>query len=140
MTIPIIAIICGVGGPVLIIWLIIQAFMRKERMRHEERMKMIEKGIEIPVEWEKPQRGPRAFFWGILLFSLGAGIQVIQGIDFFVDLGDGRLFRYNSAWDYFFGLIFICTGLALMYYHQYQQKHNGSHVQTNDENLPAQTG
>lgn len=130
--IPIIAIISTFGGAVLIVGLIVYAIIRRNRMRHEERMEMIKSGKEIPVEWEyvsKPKG--RAFFWGVIITGFGAGLQILQGFEFIADLFRGRLYVRHDSGDYFAGFIFLGVGIALIWYHNYQKKQgvtNGSQI------------
>lgn len=113
---------------VLVVVFIHDAVKRNRKTRHEELMKMLDKGIDIPPEWWKTNApGKGALLWGVILVGLGIGLQIMQGINLVADLTMGRLFHPHEAGDYFLGLIFLGVGIALLYYHKHRDRLEGIH-------------
>ena len=76
--IPLVAILCGAGLPIILLMVVV---VRTTRQRHEERMAMIEKGIVL----EEPER--RANKYGALrngLLMVGLAFGAILGVSFVI--------------------------------------------------------
>lgn len=102
--IPIVAIVCAIGMPILLLIILV---VRTTRTRHEERMAMIDKGIVL----EEPERKMNKFNAlrnGLLMIGLALG--AMAGIYF-----DRSL---SGDWDGF--SVVICTvlggGIAYLVY------------------------
>lgn len=101
LLIPLVAIICAVGLPVL---LLIVLVVRTTRTRHEERMAMIEKGIIL----EEPERKANKF--GALrngLLMIGLALGAIVGI--YMD------HSIPTDWEGFTVIIFTILGGGVAY-------------------------
>lgn len=72
LLIPIVAIICSIGMPVLLLMILV---IRTTRTKHEERMAMIEKGM-ILEEPEKKANKYGALRNGLLMIGLALGALV----------------------------------------------------------------
>lgn len=100
--IPLVAIICAVGLPVLLLMILV---VRVTRTKHEERMAMIEKGIVL----EEPERKTNKFNAlrnGLLMIGLALG--AMAGIFF----GDS-ISSYD--WEGFSVVIFTVLGGGIAY-------------------------
>lgn len=99
--IPLVAIICAVGLPVLLLMILV---IRVTRTKHEERMAMIEKGIVL----EEPERKTNKFNAlrnGLLMIGLALG--AMAGIFF----GDSM----SYDWEGFSVVIFTVLGGGIAY-------------------------
>lgn len=99
--IPLVAILCAVGLPVLLLMILV---IRVTRTRHEERMAMIEKGIVLE-EPEKKTNKFNALRNGLLMIGLALG--AIWGIYM-----DGSM---PGDWDGFPVVIFTILGGGIAY-------------------------
>ena len=90
LVVPLFGIIFTIGLPLLLVFWIVYT-------KHRERMRLIEKGL-TPEEVKQYFRHDvkirtyhpfGALKWGILIFSLGAGIFVAHILEDKFDLGDG---------------------------------------------------
>lgn len=102
--IPLVAIICAVGLPVLLLMVLV---VRTTRTRHEERMAMIEKGIVLE-EPEKKINKFNALRNGLLMVGLALGAMI--GIFF-----DSSLSAASSDWEGFSVVIFTVLGGGIAY-------------------------
>jgi hypothetical protein len=105
MLIPIVAIVMGLGLAMFAMWF----NFRRRRMVHEERMKAIELGRDVP-EYVEPRKDPLRS--GIILLSFGLGISAAIGIT------SGEF--ENAA----MGAILIIPGLGYILY-SFINKNNG---------------
>lgn len=105
MLIPIVAIVMGLGLAMFAMWF----NFRRRRMVHEERMKAIELGRDVP-EYAEPRKDPLRT--GIILLSFGLGISAAIGIT------SGEF--ENAA----MGAILIIPGLGYILYN-FINKNNG---------------
>ncbi len=99
--IPLVAIICAVGLPIILLMVVV---VRTTRQRHEERMAMIEKGIVL----EEPER--RANKYGALrngLLMVGLAFGAILGVYL-----DGTM---SSEWEGFSVVIYTVLGGGVAY-------------------------
>lgn len=102
--IPLVAIICAVGLPVLLLMVLV---IRTTRTKHEERMAMIEKGIVL----EEPERKTNKFNAlrnGLLMIGLALG--AMAGIFF-----DSSLSAASNDWEGFSVVIFTVLGGGIAY-------------------------
>lgn len=99
--IPLVAIFCGVGLPVLLLMILV---VRITRTKHEERMAMIEKGIVLE-EPEKKTNKYNALRNGLLMIGLALGAMV--GIYF-----DSSI---SGDWEGFSVVIFTVLGGGIAY-------------------------
>ena len=101
---PLVAIICAVGLPVLLLMILV---IRTTRTKHEERMAMIEKGIVL----EEPERKTNKFNAlrnGLLMIGLALG--AVAGIFF-----DSSLSAASNDWAGFSVVIFTVLGGGIAY-------------------------
>lgn len=116
-----VAIVSVIGGlmfPIAIILVIVLFDYMKRRTAHKERMECIKLGQPVPFEVEPikvKKTGPRT---GFILTGLGIIFLIIGIIDFAFDMADGGLGRHADMWEYFWGLVVLAIGLALLLYHK----------------------
>lgn len=81
------------------------------RSRHNERMKLIERGEYTSIGrldvQSPPLPGRYAMFWGLVILALG-----LAGIIFFIILG------IDSEWSFFFSLAGLVVGGAMLLYYR----------------------
>ena len=113
--------IVGILFPVFIIFIVFYFVFttdyKKEKLKREERMKAIEKGIEILPEPLKPPLAPLDYLRrGLIFLAVGLGL-ILGGWMFAHNMGDPGIFSLPMI-----GLVLVFIGLALIIYYKIQDK------------------
>ncbi len=115
--IPMVAILFPVFIVFIVFYFVFTTDYKKDRLKREERMKAIEKGIEIPLEPIKPPLTPLDYLRrGMICLGVGLGL-VIGGWIFANNMGDPGIFSLPMI-----GFVLIFIGAALVIFYRIQSK------------------
>jgi hypothetical protein len=132
LIIPIIAILCAFGAPVLIVFFVLMARRRSSQQRHQEHMALINQGVIVDPTTllEKPKVRPpgtqRMTVWGIVFAFAGVGLTIMVAME------DG--FSESG-----FGVVVAMIGAAMVVGAQYVKRESekrGAVVVQDDSESP----
>jgi amino acid transporter len=113
--------LAGILFPIFIIFIIFYFVFttdyKKEKLKREERMKAIEKGVELPPEPTRKPLTPLDYLRrGVISLGIGLGL-IIGGWIFATKMRDPGIFFFPLA-----GFIMTFVGVALVIYYKIQDK------------------
>jgi hypothetical protein len=113
--------LAGILFPIVVIFIVFYFIFttdyKKEKLKREERIKAIEKGIELPPEPTPPPATPLDYLRkGLVCLGVGLGL-VIGGWIFATKMGDSGIYFFTLA-----GFVLAFIGAALVIYYKIQDK------------------
>jgi uncharacterized membrane protein YfcA len=113
--------ILGILFPIFIIFIVFYFVFttdyKKEKLKREERIKAIEKGVELPPEPTRPPATPLDYLRkGLVCFGIGLGLIIGSWI-FATKMRDPGIFFFTLA-----GFVMTFIGAALIIYYKIQDK------------------
>jgi hypothetical protein len=113
--------LAGILFPIIVIFIVFYFVFttdyRKEKLRREERIKAIEKGIELPPEPTPQPAAPLDYLRrGLICLGIGLGL-VIGGWIFAYKMGDEGIYFFTMA-----GFVLAFIGAAFVVFYKIQSK------------------
>lgn len=117
LLIPIVAILFPVFIVFIVFYFVFTTDYKKEKLKREERLKAIEKGVELPPEPTPAPTTPLDYLRkGLVFLGLGIGL-VIGGSIFAYKMGDPGIYFFTMA-----GCVLTLIGAALVLFYKIQDK------------------
>ncbi len=97
---------------VAIVWLVVNARMKRSQMEHEERMLAIEKGVALPERPMEKIRNP--YKWPVIFIAVGVGMIAAMA--------------WQQDEDFLWGCIPLLIGVGMIFSHRHLVRERQRHA------------